>query len=243
MSLQLSQQVRSASFSSIPQQVLDNYYFLYKRFSAKKKWRFMNEKKLWMELCLCILSSNIQYELAQSALSHLNKKNLIDPYWIIEKQNSLKIIAFELSKPIYHPAKKDGSLRKYRFPNVRARDLVKSAYFLYSDGRYIKTLLTKSNSIEQIRSFLVENISGLGLKESSHFLRNIGFDSSLAIIDVHIVSFLKDLKIISKNNKPITPKYYFELEKKMQELAEFYGLNLGVLDNAIWYYMKYKASK
>ena len=60
---------------------------------------------------------------------------------------------------------------------------------------YIIELLNKKNIIESMlksemddkhkRNFLFENVKGIGMKEASHFMRNIGY-KNLAILDRHV---------------------------------------------------------
>lgn len=223
----------------MPQSILDLYYLIEKEFSQRKKWTNLSDQELWHELCFCILSSNVSFEQAKSAMLYLAKNNFLNPQWIENNNSSLELISKELSKSICLPIKKDGTLRKYRFPNVRARNLVMASNFFYSKNNGLKNSIVDFASEFTLRDFLVENVSGLGLKEASHFLRNIGMANSLAIIDVHIISFLKELRLISSFSV-ITEKKYYKFEEKMQQLANFYGLNLAVLDNAIWNYMKYR---
>ena len=48
----------------------------------------------------------------------------------------------------------------------------------------------KSNLSDQNkRGWLVVNVNGLGMKASSHFLRNLG-NQSFAIIDTHILKYM-----------------------------------------------------
>ena len=70
---------------------------------------------------------------------------------------------------------------------------------------------------EERREWLVKNIKGLGFKEASHFLRNIGFDD-YAIIDSHILDLLERYKFI-KPPKTLTRKKYMEIEKILQTIA------------------------
>lgn len=228
-----------ASQTTIPQPILEMYYDMEQRLLKRKTWQEISDQDLWNELCLCILASNVPFEQAQSAIEHLKQNNLTEPHWILKNPNSWKIIATELSKPICLPRKKDGEFRKYRFPNVRAKNIANACSFLYSTNGSLKNLLKHFESEEFARNYLSKNISGLGLKESSHFLRNIGYATSLAIIDVHIISFLKNLKLISEISS-LTDSKYYELEDKMRKLANFYGISLAILDNAIWNYMKFR---
>jgi N-glycosylase/DNA lyase len=84
-----------------------------------------------------------------------------------------------------------------------------------------------------MREWLVNNVKGLGMKESSHFLRNIGY-KDLAIIDFHIVDLLEREKLIERP-KTITPKKYLEIEQILAELGKKTNLNLAELDLYLWY--------
>ncbi len=160
MSLQIPKHADFASISLIPENIFEIYYYLEKKFSSKTKWKNRKEYDLWHELCLCILASNIPYEQALSATNHLHEKDLLDQYWILENtMYSKNRIAYELSLPVFLPKKKDGNLRKYRFPNVRAKNIVKSADILYHDGQNLKTILQNSQSERSVRDYLALNLS------------------------------------------------------------------------------------
>jgi len=80
----------------------------------------------------------------------------------------------------------------------------------------------------------VKNIKGLGFKEASHFLRNIGF-KNLAIIDFHIVDLLIKHKLIDKKPKSLSKSKYLEIEEKLKKIANELNLSLGELDLYLWY--------
>jgi N-glycosylase/DNA lyase len=240
MGLQIAIDLKSVHSIQIPETIYKIYDVLQEQSLQSDNWREMDENTLWNHLCLCILSSNVTYDLAKSALSQLNKLKIFDPHQMVQEQSSQKILETELSKSIYLPQKKDGSFRKYRFPSIRAKNIVNAAAIIYLNGKTIRHFLENAISEENMRNYFADNISGLGLKESSHFLRNIKYSSSLAIIDVHIVSFLKEMGLISANKIAVTPRIYLHLEKIMQQISEINCLNLSILDNAIWHYMKYK---
>jgi len=86
---------------------------------------------------------------------------------------------------------------------------------------------------ENVREQLVKNIKGIGMKEASHFLRNIGF-KDYAIVDFHIVDILSKNSLIEKP-KSITPKKYLEIEDLLKKLSEKTSTNLGELDLYLWY--------
>jgi N-glycosylase/DNA lyase len=224
----------------MPYEIVDGYYQL-AGMQGRTDWRSMSENELWHELCRCILSSNVPYELALSAWSRLRDLGLIESEWMTVSTRSACYgrIAKELRRPIYLPKKKDGSYRKYRFPNVRARNIVDAALFIYSQDRDLRRLLECFPSGTEARDYLGKNLPGIGMKEASHFLRDIGYTDSLAIVDSHIISFLRKTGAIQiPCVSTLTPRLYRQFEKALQTISEDAGLNLAVLDMAIWRYMR-----
>lgn len=118
----------------------------------------------------------------------------------------------------------------YRFPRTRAA-------FIFQARRFRGNLRGRLLSLKDphlMREWLVKNIKGLGYKEASHFLRNVGF-FNLAILDRHVLRFMKDFGLIRHIPKTITKKCYLNVEKKLEELAKGVGVSLGELDLYIWY--------
>ena len=227
--------------NEILEKVLREYPKLATILNNNRTWVEISENELWQELCLCIFSSNVPYELAQSVFFHLMKKGYLQLKWMTETPDSEKLVANELSKPLYLPKRVDGSYRKYRFPNMRARDIYQAAKTVSSEKDWFSKLLAASTSQRETRDSLVVNISGIGLKEASHFLRNIRYSDKLAIIDSHVVSFLEKFEEIPRaNTKTITRKIYLELENRLLEICDKNELNLSIFDMAIWHYMRRK---
>ncbi len=80
------------------------------------------------------------------------------------------------------------------------------------------------------------NINGLGWKESSHFLRNIGH-LDLAIIDRHILKHMLLSGAIDAIPHSVgTRRVYLELESRFRQLAAQAGLTLQQLDLLFWSY-------
>jgi N-glycosylase/DNA lyase len=92
------------------------------------------------------------------------------------------------------------------------------------------------------REWLVRNVDGLGYKEASHFLRNIGRDN-VAIIDRHILSFLHKNNYIDRIPRNLSRKTYLEIEKIMKDIADENGLSLAQLDLYLWCYETGKVLK
>ena len=84
------------------------------------------------------------------------------------------------------------------------------------------------------REWLVRNIKGIGYKEASHFLRNIGRGEDLAILDIHILRNLARLGVISQVPRSLTRKRYLEIEEKLCAFAGQCRIPVGHLDLLFW---------
>ena len=135
-----------ATKNEILNHVLREYSRMANIFSSNRRWNEMSENELWQELCLCVLSSNVPYELAKSAFSHLMNMGYLRLEWITKTTNSQKLIASELSKPIYLPRKLNGSHRKYRFPNARSKNIYQAAKIVSSNEGGLSRLLANLDS-------------------------------------------------------------------------------------------------
>ena len=83
--------------------------------------------------------------------------------------------------------------------------------------------------------WLVKKIKGIGYKEASHFLRNIGFSDEVAILDRHILKNIKKLGVIKEIPKTITPKKYLEIEKKIEKYCKKIEIPMDHFDLLLWY--------
>jgi len=117
----------------------------------------------------------------------------------------------------------------YRFPNIRSRFIVEARKSKAELENTIKSELNNNN----LREWIVRNIKGIGYKEASHFLRNIGF-TNYAIIDFHIIDLLVRHGLINRP-KTLTKRKYLEIENILKNLAGKLNLNLAELDLYLWF--------
>jgi len=108
----------------------------------------------------------------------------------------------------------------HRYPNARAK-------YIAEARQHLGSLKGKD------REWLAENVKGLGYKEASHFLRNIG-SGDYAIIDFHIVDLLVKHSLIDEP-KTMTKKNYLEIEGVLRRVADKTNLNLAELDLYLWF--------
>ncbi|RLG43232.1 MAG: N-glycosylase [Thermoproteota archaeon] len=166
------------------------------------------EEDLFKELCFCILTANYSAERGIR----------------IQKEIDLGF----LSLPLDELARKLRELG-HRYPEIRAKYIVEARKYL---GK-LKKVLESFNDEALLRDWLVKNVKGLGYKEASHFLRNIGF-KNIAIIDFHIIDLLVKYGIIERP-RSLTKKKYMEIEDILRKIAEISGLTLAELDLYLWH--------
>lgn len=179
--------------------------------SRIKEFENLGEKEsneLFKELCFCFMTANF------SAHRGIEIQNAIQDGFLTFSEKKLAKRLAELG---------------HRFPNARASYV----FGARSHKDNIKETLDKLENDIETREWIVKNIKGIGMKEASHFLRNIGY-KNLAIIDFHIVDLLVKNDLIEKP-KTLTPKKYIEIENVLNEIAQKTNLSLGELDLYLWY--------
>ena len=87
----------------------------------------------------------------------------------------------------------------------------------------------------EAREWFVDNVKGIGLKEASHFLRNIGLGEDLAILDRHILKNLALLGVIEEVPASLSRRLYLEIEDRMRKFAENIKIPMSHLDLLLWY--------
>lgn len=116
-----------------------------------------------------------------------------------------------------------------RFHNTKAKRL----YEIKENYIEVLAKLCNGSASPDMREWLVNNVKGLGWKEASHFLRNIGHHD-LAILDRHILKNLKKHGVIRSLPKTLTAKRYLGIEKKFKRFAADIGIAMDELDLVFW---------
>ncbi len=164
-------------------------------------------KEIFKELCFCILTANF------NAQRSIKIQKLIGDGFLSLPERELSMRLKKLG---------------HRYPEARASYIVNARR--YKDS--IKEILL-SKGRDGKREWLVENIKGIGYKEASHFLRNIGM-LDYAIIDFHIIDLLEKEGLIERP-KSLTKKRYLLIESILREIADQLSISLGELDLYLWY--------
>jgi len=178
-------------------------------------WEKGTDENIFEELSFCILTPQSKARVCFNAIDRLKDTGLLF-------RGSDKEIAEKIND--------------VRFKNKKAAYLVKARNFFSKDGKVsMKSALTQFKNIHECREWLVKNIRGLGYKEASHFLRNIGFGEKIAILDRHVLRNLKSLRVIREIPESLSRAKYLDIEKKMMSFSVQIGIPLSHLDLVLWY--------
>lgn len=137
-----------------------------------------------------------------------------------------------------------GSLRKFRstlkgihrFPNYRPDYIIHTREYLRREhGLRLRDLIESFPDPQERRDFFARNrdIKGIGYKESSHFLRNIGYQG-YAILDKHILNTLCEYGVIESPKPPGTRDKYIAVENSLRQFADDIGIPMDELDLLLW---------
>ena len=126
--------------------------------------------------------------------------------------------------------------RRHRYPNSRSGYVVATREFLEGDcGMRLRERLEGFADPLERRDWLARErrIKGLGYKESSHFLRNVGY-RGYAILDKHILRCLAEVGRISSPAPPSTRARYLAAEESLRGFARDLGVDFDELDLVLW---------
>lgn len=163
-----------------------------------------SEKDYFYELCFCLMTPGSKAKNCDKAVKIL-------------KENDF------LNKAI-NPARLIKGL--VRFHNNKGK------YLIDTKKNYKNILNLLIGEPKKIRENLIKNVRGMSYKESSHFLRNIGY-KDLAILDRHILKNLVRHKVIEKIPKDLD-KDYLMIERKFYVFSKLVEIPMDELDLLFW---------
>lgn len=173
-----------------------------------------NEERIYEELCFCLLTPQSSAKQAIKCIEQLKAHELLDKGLASEKEKYVKNVRF------YKTKAKRLEEAQTKFPKNKIKKI------LIENGL--------PNDTKKCRTFLVQEVNGYGMKEASHFLRNIGFGSKIAILDRHILKNLNKCGVIDEVPKTLTVKKYLEIEEKMSVFCKKNKLDFAELDLIFW---------
>src|SRR3989339_1095824 len=171
---------------------------------------FMDREKVLFELTFCLCTPQSKAVYCRDAVMRMKMSGLL------MKGTKEQILNY---------------MQGVRF-NEKKSDYIIKAWSEF-DAIYNSIIQLKDNP-RSLREWLCENITGYGMKEASHFLRNIGLGKDLAILDVHIMRELNQFGLTQQTTGGMPKKAYIEMEKRFESLAKALNMSIAELDCTIW---------
>lgn len=174
-----------------------------------------SNKDIFKELCFCLLTPQSNAEMCGKTIEGLVK-----------------------SKVLFEGGEKE--IRKYLSKGVRFGTCKipgqNKAYYIRMARKYQNNIggIVRACNVYSAREWLVKNIKGMGYKEASHFLRNIGLGGNIAILDRHILKNIKALGVIKKLPETLSRGKYLDIEKKFINLSIKIKIPVSHLDLLFW---------
>jgi N-glycosylase/DNA lyase len=177
-------------------------------------WTNGDDARLWEEMVFCFFTGGCSARMGLNSVEAV--RNLIGSGTHEEVMNAL--------------------VGRHRYPRARARYVIASREFLTEHcGMRLREKLRSFRDPQTRRDWLAKEkgIKGLGYKEASHYLRNIGF-TGYGILDKHILRSLFELGLIDEPKAPTTRNRYLAAEEKLKHLSEQTGIDFDELDLVLW---------
>ncbi|MFC2134531.1 N-glycosylase/DNA lyase, partial [Bacteroidota bacterium] len=180
-----------------------------KEFSSFKN---KGSEEWFAELCFCLLTANSKASTAIKIHDKLGFKGFSE----LSEEKVAEVI-----RSVGH-----------RFHNNKAKYIVLARDYI--DIKWILSGIIHEEGSFGAREWIVENVKGLGYKEASHYLRNIGF-TDIAVLDRHILNLMVENGYLKVKPKTLSRKKYLEVEGVFKEIAIDAKMNCAELDLYMWY--------
>lgn len=175
-------------------------------------WR-SGDEAVFKELCFCILAANSSAEMGLRTLTAIE-----DLVW----EGSVEEMRARIS-------------RGFRYWRIRPAYIASTREHLRAAcGLRLRDWLGAMPD-DRRRDLLAADrgVKGVGFKEASHFLRNVGFKGH-AILDKHVLACLRELGVIGRTLKAGNPRRYRLIESRMRRFADDIGIPMDELDLLLW---------
>ncbi len=154
---------------------------------------------IWKQKVFCVLSSQYNAKKAASIADCIVQSVPFFEYSLPIR--AIEEACFELLS---------SNVIAYRFPKMRARQ-ISLCWFPFSQIKdEYHEFVSSCGSEECARDKIIETFPGIGLKQASMFLRNIGASKNLSVIDVHTLFYLRICHEVEIEH--LTPKQYQHAE-------------------------------
>jgi len=194
----------------------------------RRSRQMASECALRQELIFCLLGGHgVSFELARSATDVVLALSPFDRRWPPEVLAST--LRSELGAPKFDPRRRDGTLRRYRYPCRKAELITAAVDWSHRVGPMTESLAAIGCEHER-RNWLC-SCPGLGPKSASWLLRNTGYAEDLAILDVHVLRAMREAGRLDDQH---LPRDYLAIERRFLEWCEELGASAAAFDLFLW---------
>ena len=207
--------------------------------ASEPNWCELSEERLFYEVAVCVFSSQMLFETAVATADRIHEEGLFDWDSISNTSTYERKLLAVLCEPV--SVYISGKTRKVRprFKNRWASLLANTSEKIYLRNTSLRDMLLTSHSSHLAREKLVECVWGFGPKQASLFLRRIGYCSDLAILDTHILDYLRLARGINPKPSALSRLPSYErIEIEFKDIASEFGYPVGCVDLAIWITMR-----
>jgi N-glycosylase/DNA lyase len=176
--------------------------------------RTATDERLWEELVFCIFTAGASARMGLGS---------VDAVRHLLKSGTHEELAAALQS-------------RHRYPNSRSGYIVVARAHLEADCRMrLRERLEGFADPLERRDWLARTreIKGLGYKESSHFLRNVGY-RGYAILDKHILRSMAEIGVLDSPRPPSTRARYLSTEERLRRFADDIDVDFDELDLVLW---------
>lgn len=205
----------------------------------RKDYTSMSEQDLTFELLICILGSGVRYELclayADAVRAILVRRKLTND---VNMHDYLILVEEILNAPTYSSIN-GKAYKRYRYPKRAASHIVESLYNIDCKYGSFKKMISSMKTPSGLRRELIFLCPGIGPKQSSHYVKNIGLTDNVAILDRHILNYLKlidDVDICPRQVSKIDK--YEEVERRFIDKVSKFNHAVSVVDQSMWFVMR-----
>jgi N-glycosylase/DNA lyase len=197
-------------------------------------WSQLCDEELAFDLAVCIASSQARFEVAEASVRALQGEGLLS--WTARRVGESRLrkqIAAVLGAGVTLPGRQGSAV--LRFPNRTAALLAATATRIGRGQLQMRAILGESKGGRSARCRLVAGVNGFGPKQASLFLRRVGFTSELAVLDRHVVDYLRIChgSVIALGQLGRL-RVYEAVEGQFCGIAASQGIAVGRLDLAVW---------
>jgi N-glycosylase/DNA lyase len=185
--------------------------------------RPVDEAWAWRELVACLIGGASRYEHAAAASQSICL-NLPAPWTITASElGTLRSRVERGDIPV-----------PTRFPRAHSHYILAAIDSIYVNGDGLCSLIADHATPPVARATLVQALQGIGPKQASLLLLNLGVTDDLAVLDRHILRYMGWIGLRSNEQPPRSLREYEGIEDDFRSHCRLLGHAMIDVDRAVW---------